>query len=602
MPKRISLGKRNSSVPKKSKTTRRNFLSFEIDERNNAAFIPNPDYSGESDINVSDSEIDSEELDTIDFSADESNNNDSENYFTPKKSYARISSEYNNTQKKLEENYIYGWIPGERKYDILHDDLFLSNKDKSFIQSKSFTELFELFFCAEIKNYIIESTKLNGHLLTFDELNIFIGIIIFSSYNKRLSQRDFWSNDPFLHSDPVASAMSRNHFEKIKSKLKFSKPEGNNPTNKIWRVQKIVDIFRKNLLRFGIFSSALSVDEMMVKFFGKLSIKQFIKTKPTRYGIKIWGLGAPNGYLFEFEIYCGKNSEKEILSKVSLGSRVVIRMLQPLLTTTSYRNLDKYHIYMDNLFCSANLIIHLKNLGLKATGTLRKDRTPEKVNFDKNVKRGTFESKYDKKSGTNFITIQDSKQVLILSSAAGVTPLTPMKRYNKDNKSKVDIEFPYAFSAYNRFMGGVDVHDQHCCKLLPSLRSEKWTWVIFLRLIQAAITNVTVLYNICNESKMKVGTKDAAMSISRYYLDNFNSFSSKKRKQQRNMKKQLKRLQNSAVINVVYVQSICALPVSCFFVRNVLRTQPPRGKNRTTVIILKITGKWCSTDHTKLNY
>ncbi|XP_066596280.1 piggyBac transposable element-derived protein 3-like [Prorops nasuta] len=473
MPKRISLGKRNSSVTKKSKTTRRNFLSFEIDERNNAAFIPNPDYSGESDINVSDSEIDSEELDNIDFSADESNNNDSENYFTPKKSYARISSEYNNTQKKLEEIYIYDWIPGERKYDILHDDLFLSNKDKSFIQSKSFTELFELFFCAEIKNYIIESTKLNGHLLTFDELNIFIGIIIFSSYNKRLSQRDFWSNDPFLHSDPVASAMSRNHFEKTKSKLKFSKPEDNNPINKIWRVQKIVDIFRKNLLRFGIFSSALSVDEMMLKFFGKLSIKQFIKTKPTRYGIKIWGLCAQNGYLFELEIYCGKNSEKEILSKISLESRVVIRMLQPLLTTTSYRNLDKYHIYMDNLFCSADLIIHLKNLGLKATGTLRKDRIPEKVNFDKNVKRGTFESKYDKKSGTNFITIQDSKQVSILSSAAGVTPLTPMKRYNKDNKSKVDIEFPYAFSAYNRFMGGVDVHDQHCCKLLPSLRSKK---------------------------------------------------------------------------------------------------------------------------------
>lgn len=497
--------------------------TFDIDKRNNASFIPHPDYSGDSDVSDSDLEVDLEESDDIDSSTGETDNDEEDDLFLPKKSYARTSSEYNSTQKKLEEDYVYNWLPGEKKYDILQDDIFLSDENKKFIQSKSFTELFELFFCSGIKNYIDESTQLNGHPLTLEELDVFIGIIIFSSYNKRLSQRDYWSDDPLLHSVPVASAMSRNNFEKIKSKLKFSKPEDSDSTNRVWKVQKIVDLFRKNLLQFGIFSSALSVDEMMVKFFGKLSIKQFIKTKPTRYGIKIWGLCASNGYLFGFQIYCGKNSENGDLSKIALGSRVVVQMLQPLLSTTSYRNLEKYHVYMDNLFCCADLLVHLKKLGLKATGTLRKNRTPEKVNFDKNAPRGTYEFKYDAKSGTNFMTMKDSKEVSILSTAAGVTPLTPMKRYSKDEKSKVDIQFPYAFSAYNRFMGGVDVHDQHCCKLLPALRSKKWTWVIFMRLIQAAITNSTVLHNICNESKVKAGTKDAAMSISRTYLDNSKS-------------------------------------------------------------------------------
>ena len=83
--------------------------------------------------------------------------------------------------------------------------------------------------------------------MTLDELNVFIGIIIFSSFNRRLSQRDYWSNDPLLHSVPVASAMSCNNFEMIKSKLKFSKPEDNEPANKVWRVQKIVDFFRKKI-------------------------------------------------------------------------------------------------------------------------------------------------------------------------------------------------------------------------------------------------------------------------------------------------------------------------------------------------------------------
>jgi len=43
--------------------------------------------------------------------------------------------------------------------------------------------------------------------------------------------------------------------------------------------------------------------------------------------------------------------------------------------------------------------------------------------------------------------------------------------------------------------------------------------VIFIRLIQAAITNSVVLYNAANESKNKQDTKDFALSISRHYLD-----------------------------------------------------------------------------------
>ncbi|KAL7294436.1 hypothetical protein TKK_0012435 [Trichogramma kaykai] len=205
-------------------------------------------------------------------------------------------------------------------------------------------------------------------------------------------------------------------------------------------------------------------------------------------------------------------------------------MLEPLLSETSHRKLGKYHVYIDNLFCSADLLIHLEKCGLKATGTLRKDRCPEKISFDKKAERGTFQSKYDKKSGTNFITLKDSKDISVLSTAAGVTPLMPVERYCKDQKEKCDIPFPYAFVPYNQFMGGVDTHDQHCNKRLPCVRSKKWTWVIFMLLIQAAITNATVLCNICNESKKKTGTKVAALSISRDYLYGSNKYPKKEKK------------------------------------------------------------------------
>ena len=366
-----------------------NSNNFEVDERNNVAFIPDPDYSGDSDSDNSvDYESDLQSSSDLCESDEESKSDESElelnddddydDFFTPKHSYARVSAEYDSTKKKLEEDYVYDWIPGEKVYsNELENDISLSDKDKQFILSKSFGELFELFISINIKKYIIERTNLNGYpdnKFSLQELNTFIGIIIFTSFNRRHAQRDYWSTDPFLHAEPVSKAMSRNKFEMIKSFLKLSKPEDEDKQNKVWRVQKIVDIFKKNLLQFGIFSSALPVDEMTVKFFGKVSIKQFIKSKPTRYGIKLWGLCSSGGYLFNFDIYCGKNSETGTqLSKIVQGSRVVITMLQPLLTSTSIQKLDKFHVYFDNLFCCTDLLIHLKKLGLKATAVVRRD-------------------------------------------------------------------------------------------------------------------------------------------------------------------------------------------------------------------------------------
>jgi len=127
--------------------------------------------------------------------------------------------------------------------------------------------------------------------------------------------------------------------------------------------------------------------------------------------------------------------------------------------------------------------------------------------------------KHDKNSGKNYISITDSKQVSVTSSAAGVTPMLSSKRYSSEAQSKVDFSFLRAMHIYNKYMGGVDMHDMHCNNLLPCIRSKKWTWMIFIRLIQAVITNSVVLFNAANESKNKQGTKDFALSISRHYLD-----------------------------------------------------------------------------------
>ena len=112
---------------------------------------------------------------------------------------------------------------------------------------------------------------------------------------------------------------------------------------------------------------------------------------------------------------------------------------------------------------------------------------------------------------SNFVTVMNSKAVSILSSAAGVTPTSNVSRYDEEAKEKTALPFPNAFKVYNTFMDGVDLHDQHCNNLISIIRANKWTWIIFIGLIQASITNATVLYN--SVSKKKLGPKHFAMEI-----------------------------------------------------------------------------------------
>ncbi|XP_033225823.1 piggyBac transposable element-derived protein 3-like [Belonocnema kinseyi] len=220
-----------------------------------------------------------------------------------------------------------------------------------------------------------------------------------------------------------------------------------NDKDKAWKVRKILNLFRQNIQQFGFFSTALSVDEMMVRFFGRTSLKQYLPCKPDRYGIKLWGLCAVNGYLFNLNVYCGKNDPSIgiHLLACALGSRVVLQMINPLLNGLSRKKLSDYHLYFDNFFTSPDLLIHLHKCGLRSTETVRKDRVKEKHEFAKNDPRGSYKV------------------------TCGITPITPVKRFSRAAQERVELGFPRAFSLYNNYMGGVDLHDFRCKKKLLNL-------------------------------------------------------------------------------------------------------------------------------------
>lgn len=468
--------------------------------------IPNPDYSGPDD---------------SDFNCESDSDSDSEgNIKVVNISYREALQSYSENQDKLEKNHVYIWRDGEKRHpDIAGEKVLLTESTKKNIRESEPVKLFESFFSIEMKQYIIDACKENEYVLELHDLNTFIGIIILSSINKRKSQRDYWSSDPFLSCKMVSSAMSRNHFEEIKSKLKYSKTKDQDPNDKGWRVRALLNLFRTNILKYGIWKTALSIDESMAKSYARTSLKQFIRGKPIRFGLKFWSLCTSDGYLLNLDLYCGKNSKTgDKLAKCALGSRVVLNLLQPFFKTTPSGKIPEFHLYFDNYFTSIDLIVHLHRLRLKCTGTIRENRVKEKNVIDKKAPRGTYAVKHEENSGINYITIIDSKPVSIVSTAAGVTPLLPSRRYSSEARSKIEIPFPQAFHLYNKFMGGVDLHDGHCNNVLPSIRSKKWTWIVFIRFIQASITNSLVIFNAAKGGK-KATIKDFTLSIAKYYIE-----------------------------------------------------------------------------------
>ncbi|KAI8121791.1 PiggyBac transposable element-derived protein 3 [Lucilia cuprina] len=77
----------------------------------------------------------------------------------------------------------------------------------------------------------------------------------------------------------------------------------------------------------GVFHENISIDESMVKYYGRHSAKQYIRGKPIRFGYKNWVAASSSGYCYCFDIYCGKST---IPVSEPLSTRVVKMVLQKL--------------------------------------------------------------------------------------------------------------------------------------------------------------------------------------------------------------------------------------------------------------------------------
>jgi hypothetical protein len=176
--------------------------------------------------------------------------------------------------------------------------------------------------------------------------------------------------------------MSRNTFTKILTNIhladnKKMPPKTSSKYSKTYKVNEFLDILMENFQENYNLSENINIDESMIKFKGRSSLKQYLPLKPIKHGLKVWTLAdSKNGYVYSFHIYKGKDINKTTASSEDIVKDMVSDL------EFSYRK-----VYFDNYFTTPDLLEYLYKKGIYATGTIRTNRkTMPKEFFDSKKK------------------------------------------------------------------------------------------------------------------------------------------------------------------------------------------------------------------------
>ena len=257
--------------------------------------------------------------------------------------------------------------------------------------------IFEMFFTPNILDEIVtQSNRYAQQVLgqsynkyrpmTQVEIRAYFGFCMLMAINHLPAIDDYWKRDPIYNYSPITTRISRDRFREIGRYLHFVNNEtlaarGDAGYDRLGKIRPLIDHLSSRFKAVYSPHRDVAVDEAMIKFQGRSSLKQYMPLKPTKRGIKVWVLGdSHNGYFWRFEVYTGKQGDKV---EKGLAARVVKSLTEDL----KGRNC---HVYFDNFFNSLELLNDLVSDNIFACGTARSNRR----GFPEQLKKVKFANRY----------------------------------------------------------------------------------------------------------------------------------------------------------------------------------------------------------------
>ena len=222
-----------------------------------------------------------------------------------------------------------------------------------------------------------------------------IAVLIYRGLIWRPTIHMYYTKNILFSTQGVPAIMPQQKFILIEKYLHFV--DNTTLTPELGRRAKIAPVFDYFVDKFHcnyIPERDVSIDESLLLWKGRLSWKQYIPRKRSRFGLKSFVLAeAESGYIWNSILYSGNDTDFVDGRDFQYNAtKIVFSLAKDLL------NLG-YCIYVDNWYTSLELCANLRYVNTDVIGTLRKDRkglpkdvveqkrkhSERKVQYEKNV-------------------------------------------------------------------------------------------------------------------------------------------------------------------------------------------------------------------------
>lgn len=395
--------------------------------------------------------------------------------------------------RNSETEQVFEWTAERRTPEVAAFDEFPCGIHFTPAEIVTELDIFQHFMDSDFVSFIVEMTNkfhnyfvLNVDLrmhsrlrawydVTVPEMYIFFVIMMLMTRNRHLSIEEHWSTDILLSSPIFSKLMSRNRFCTILGMLHFSRPNEENYI--LSKIQSCITHAREKFRNVITPHRNVCIDESIVPFKGRLSIKQYMPKKRNRFGIKLFVLcDVDSGVIIDFIVYCGANTDINDPANLGVGGAVVSTLLKDFFGSNR-------HLYVDNWYTSPLLFKYLYNNQIYACGTVKKNRKGM-PNLGRKLNLHEMETQF---SGPLMACKWKDKKYIYMLTTIHDNDMEPSARTCRS--TGLPVIKPKAVLDYSKNMGSVDTADMLLSSLQCIRKTIKWYKKLFFHIFDMHVLN-----------------------------------------------------------------------------------------------------------------
>jgi hypothetical protein len=269
---------------------------------------------------------------------------------------------------------------------------------------------FEKYFTSELIDKFAEMTNVYAmqHDVIFkptdsSEIRQLFGLHMYMGCNKLPRLHLYWCPKMGLEKFHRSTVIGRRRFCQLRNNLHIvnNLERPSDCKDKFYKVRPLLDSIRRRCQQLSV-EQNVAVDEQMIPFKGRHSLKQYLPSKPCPWAFKNFVLCGKSGLPYDFIMYQGSSTElsTDNLNKLGFGASIILHLSQRL-------SKAGHNLFMDNFFTTYQGLEILKAKNINAAGTIRTNR------FSKPPLLTDFEMKKKTRGHSDQVVSRDGEIVVV---------------------------------------------------------------------------------------------------------------------------------------------------------------------------------------------